>query len=93
MEETIRIYHERRKHLTAEEAGATQEDASDEIIRNATEQALRILKEMQADRDSFRKMGLTFEEKAFYDILMALRDKYNFEYGEDKLDLVHIKLL
>ena len=40
---------------------------------------------MQADRDSFRKMGLTFEEKAFYDILMALRDKYNFEYGEDKL--------
>lgn len=85
LEETIRIYHERRKHLTAEEAGATQEDASDEIIRNATEQALRILKEMQADRDSFRKMGLTFEEKAFYDILMALRDKYNFEYGEDKL--------
>lgn len=85
LEETIRIYHERRKHLTAEEAGATQEDASDEIIRNATEQALRILKGMQADRDSFRKMGLTFEEKAFYDILMALRDKYNFEYGEDKL--------
>lgn len=85
LEETIRIYHERRKHLTAEEAGATQEDASDEIIRNATEQALRILKEMQADRDSFRKMGLTFEEKAFYDILMALREKYNFEYGEDKL--------
>lgn len=85
LEETIRIYHERRKHLTAEEAGATQEDASDEIIRNATEQALRILKERQADRDSFRKMGLTFEEKAFYDILMALREKYNFEYGEDKL--------
>ena len=85
LEETIRIYHERRKHLTAEAAGATQEDASDEIIRNATEQALRILKEMQTDRDSFRKMGLTFEEKAFYDILMVPRDKYNFEYGEDKL--------
>lgn len=29
-------------------------------------------------------MGLTFEEKAFYDILVAMRDKYNFEYGEDK---------
>ena len=24
------------------------------------------------------------EEKAFYDILIHLRDKYNFEYGEDK---------
>ena len=39
---------------------------------------------MKTDRDSFRNVGLTFEEKAFYDILMALRDSYNFEYGEDK---------
>ena len=84
LEETIKQYHERRKHLTAEEAGAAQEQTSEEIIRNATEQALRILKEMNADRESFRKIGLTFEEKAFYDILMALRDQYNFEYGEDK---------
>ena len=38
---------------------------------------------MNADRESFRKAGLTFEEKAFYDILMALRDQYNFEYGTD----------
>ena len=85
LEETIKQYHERRKHLTAEEAGAAQEQTSEEIIRNATEQALRILKEMNADRESFRKVGLTFEEKAFYDILMALRDQYNFEYGEDKV--------
>lgn len=85
LEETIRQYHERRKHLSAEEAGAAQEETSEEIIRNATEQALQILKEMHADRDSFRKVGLTFEEKAFYDILMALRDQYNFEYGTDKM--------
>jgi type I restriction enzyme R subunit len=85
LEETIKQYHERRKHLTAEEAGAAQEETSEEIIKNATEQALRILREMNADRESFRKIGLTFEEKAFYDILMALRDQYNFEYGEDKL--------
>lgn len=85
LEETIRQYHERRKHLTAEEAGAAQEETSEEIIRNATEQALKILKEMNADRESFRKVGLTFEEKAFYDILMALRDQYNFEYGTDKV--------
>lgn len=83
LEETIKLYHERRKHLTAEEAGETQEAATEEIIRNATEQALQILREMNADRESFRKAGLTFEEKAFYDILMALRDQYNFEYGTD----------
>jgi len=85
LEETIKQYHERRKRLTAEEAGEAQEQTSEEIIRNATEQALRILREMNADRESFRKIGLTFEEKAFYDILMALRDKYNFEYGMDKI--------
>lgn len=85
LEETIRQYHERRKHLTAEDAGEAQEQTSEEIIKNATEQALRILREMNADRESFRKIGLTFEEKAFYDILMTLRDEYNFEYGEDKV--------
>ncbi|MBQ4098898.1 MAG: DUF3387 domain-containing protein, partial [Clostridia bacterium] len=85
LEETIKQYHERRKTLSAEEAGEAQEYTSEEIIKNATEQALRILKDMNADRESFRKIGLTFEEKAFYDILMALRDQYNFEYGENKI--------
>ena len=55
-----------------------------EIIKNAMKQAISILKEMNENRNSFRKMGLTFEEKAFYDILIALRDQYNFEYGTDK---------
>ena len=84
LEKTIEEYHERRKHLTAEEAGATQEQASEDIIKSATEQALSILKQMGENRESFRKMGLTFEEKAFYDILIALRDQYNFDYGEDR---------
>ena len=85
LEATIKLYHERRKHLTAEEAGEAQEATSEEIIRSATEQALEILRQMNADRESFRKVGLTFEEKAFYDILMALRDQYNFEYGTDRV--------
>ena len=84
LEKTIAEYHERRKHLTAEEAGETQEQASEDIIKIATEQALEILRQMNENRESFRKIGLTFEEKAFYDILIALRDQYNFEYGIDK---------
>ena len=87
LEKTISVYHERRKHLDAEEAGVTQEKASDDIIQEATNQALSILSQMNESRESFRKLGLTFEEKAFYDILVALRDKYNFEYGTDiKMD-------
>ena len=76
LEETIRQYHERRKQLP-------QEETSEEVIRNVTEQTLQILKEIHADRTSFRKIGLTFEEKAFYDILLALRNQYHFEYGTD----------
>lgn len=83
LEATIKEYHDRRKFLSEEEAGATQDQTADDILKKATEQALNILKEMRADRESFRKLGLTFEEKAFYDILIHLRDKNNFEYGED----------
>lgn len=84
LEKTIAEYNERRKHLDAEEAGEAQEQASEDIIKNATEQALNILQQMNENRESFRKIGLTFEEKAFYDILIALRNQYNFEYGTDK---------
>ena len=83
LEKTIAQYHERRKHLPLEEAGAAQEEASDQIIQDATKQALDILNGLNADRESFRQMGLTFEEKAFYDILIHLRDEHNFEYGTD----------
>ncbi len=85
LENTIKQYHERRKFLSEQEAGAAQEETAESIIQTATEQALEILKEMQKDRESFRKLGLSFEEKAFYDILIHLRDKNNFEYGEDKM--------
>lgn len=84
LEKTIQEYHERRKTLTEEEAGEAQEQASEEIIKNATEQAIKLLTELKENKESFRKIGLTFEEKAFYDILIELRDHYNFEYGEDK---------
>ena len=84
MKKTIEEYHNRRKTLSEDEAGETQEQASKDIIEEATKQALKLLEEMKENKESFRKLGLTFEEKAFYDILIMLRDQYNFEYGEDK---------
>ena len=84
LEDTIRAYHERRKHLSIEEAGEAQEQASDDIIKAAYDHALEVLRQIKESRESFRKIGLTFEEKAFYDILLALREQYDFEYGTDK---------
>ncbi len=84
LEKTVAQYHERRKRLNLDEATEAQERASEEIISNATQQALEILRELKENMKIFEKMDLSFEEKAFYDILIALRDEYNFEYGEDK---------
>jgi type I restriction enzyme R subunit len=41
--------------------------------------------ELQVDRDSFLGLGINFEEKAFYDILKSVSEKYHFEYSEDRL--------
>ncbi len=84
LNKTLEEYHNRRASLSSDEATATQSEAVDSIIRNATRQALEIMSKLGEDKESFRKLGLTFEEKAFYDILMHLRDKYNFEFGVDK---------
>lgn len=35
--------------------------------------------------NSFSELGIDFEEKAFYDILLSLSHKYDFSYPEDKL--------
>lgn len=84
LKETLDKYHERRSALSAEEASHTQATAVSKIMEEATKQALELLEQLGKDRESFRHLGLTFEEKAFYDILIHLRDKYNFVYGEDK---------
>ena len=86
LDETIAQYHERRKQLSAQEAGDTQNITADRIIASATIQAEIILKELNEDKERFRKLGLTFEEMAFYDILIKMRDEKDFEYGEDIFD-------
>lgn len=84
LNKTLEEYHKRRTLLSSEEATTAQNEAITEILKSATQQALDLLSDLGESKESFRKLGLTFEEKAFYDILIHLRDKYNFEYGEDK---------
>ena len=84
LRKTLDEYHKRRDALSADEATVTQNEAVTAIIDEATKQALDLLNALGEEKESFRGLGLSFEEKAFYDILLHLRDKYNFEYGEDK---------
>ena len=53
------------------------EDFSDEIIN--------MYNDLRDEMNSFEDMGINFEEKAFYDILLALAAKYDFNYPEEKL--------
>ncbi len=39
---------------------------------------------MQEDKVSFEKLGITYEEKAFYDILVKVRDDHGFPYADEK---------
>ena len=44
-----------------------------------------LLEELKKEKDSFKDMGIDYEEKAFYDILNAVARKYEFEYPDDKM--------
>ena len=47
-----------------------------------------IFHDLKEDKTSFEKMGISFEEKVFYDILVRVRDTHGFEYADEKcLDL------
>ena len=48
-----------------------------------SEQLLDIMKDLKADADSFEELGISYEEKAFYDILIKVRDDHEFEYSDE----------
>src|SRR5699024_5138118 len=55
-----------------------------DFINSLSDELLEILKDLQEDKTSFEKMGISYEEKAFYDILIKVRDDNNFVYEDDK---------
>ena len=59
-----------------------------EVLEDFTDEIIDLFYELKKEKDSFKDLGIDFEEKAFYDILKALATKYDFEYAEDKL--VHL---
>jgi len=56
-----------------------------EVLDEFSEEIISMFGDLKAEMGSFEDLGINFEEKAFYDILLALAHKYDFEYPEDKL--------
>ncbi len=55
------------------------------VLDDVAEQFSNLFRDLQKERSSFVDLGIDFEEKAFYDILKSIANKYKFEYPEDKL--------
>jgi type I restriction enzyme, R subunit len=56
-----------------------------EVLEDFTNEIISLYKGLREDKESFKDLGIDFEEKSFYDILKNLTIKYDFEYPENKL--------
>lgn len=75
MEKLVEKYNERKE----------QDILRSEVLEEFSDEIIDLFYSICEERDSFKDMGIDFEEKAFYDILKTLATKYDFEYPEEKL--------
>ena len=54
-----------------------------DILNDVAEQMINLMSELVDEKGSFEKLGIGYEEKAFYDILIAVEENYEFEYSEE----------
>lgn len=75
MKAVVEAYNNRRK----------DEAFANEVLDDVANQLANLIQELKAERNSFQDIGIDYEEKVFYDILLAVSKKYEFEYPDDKM--------
>ncbi len=75
MKAVVETYNNRRK----------EEAFANEVLDDVANQLADLIHELKAERNSYKDVGIDYEEKAFYDILLAVSKKYEFEYPNDKM--------
>lgn len=79
-------FSERLKRVVDQYNNRRRDEAfANEVLDDVAEQLAKLLEELKLEKDSFKAMGIDYEEKAFYDILKAVAKKYEFQYPEDKM--------
>lgn len=58
---------------------------ADEVLTEVANQMADLLKDLNKEKKSFLDLGISYEEKAFYDILEAIAKQFGFEYPKDKM--------
>lgn len=56
-----------------------------EVMDEVAQKMAELLHDVNKEKKSFTELGITYEEKAFYDILKEIAHRFGFEYPEDKL--------
>ena len=54
------------------------------ILDDVSDQLMELLRQIKEEQESFNSMGIDYEEKAFYDILTAVAEKFQFEFPESE---------
>lgn len=54
------------------------------ILDDVSAQLMDLLNKLKEEQDSFSAMGIDYEEKAFFDILVAVAEKFKFEFPEQE---------
>lgn len=88
MEKVVEAYNTRDKldfatKVVGETLGSIQE-LIDNRVNELSGQLADIFRQLQTDKSKFRDLGITFEEKAFYDILVEVRDMHGFDYPNER---------
>lgn len=55
------------------------------VLDELAKQLSGLLQDVNKEKKSFKELGISYEEKAFYDILKSIAKKFEFEYPEEKL--------
>lgn len=75
LKKLIDLYNERKDFQTM------QSDVLDDVA----DQFADLFAELVKERNSYKDLGIDFEEKAFYDILKSIAEKHEFDYPHEKL--------
>ena len=79
-------FTDRLKRVVDEYNNRRRDEAyANEVLDDVANQLAKLLEELKQEKNSFKKMGIDYEEKAFFDILKAVSKKYEFEYHNDKM--------
>ena len=79
-------FTDRLKRVVDEYNNRRRDEAyANEVLDDVTDQLAKLLEELKQEKNSFKKMGIDYEEKAFFDILKAVSEKYEFEYPNNKM--------